>query len=1854
MSFLDSVDTLGRLNYLDQASSGGFDPASPFNFALATVADVGTSLWNSITFGQAEVSTTALLGALGADGAIKAYNNNREAVELLSLVGGALIPGFGALKLTKAIRDGNKAFYAFSSQRKAEDVQKMQWLISEGKKATTDYRKLRNSSIIRAQASNMADVVASEIAVLGALNAHPLMEDYFEDPVKNFGISMALGGAISAPITAIGTRATLRGAEAVIDKGARAAIMESAALYEMPFADTASRLLSMEQAAANISAMADLPTTNVYTKQLANDIAQIIRGNAGKLADSKIVEGLEPEARRHLQRLMTTPEFLGVDSTKYYSPSSTSLLAKAKAAVLPRSSRTEFTTLGKDSDGNPITELVVDHFFSPEHGSFIPKEWADQVASAADTYSQQGILELATKMRAKELSKAVSPELMPTHRLEAEYLARTSFYNGLPTDKLSDVRIIGNDLPALNGWVNAVETRKKFLSEELSKLDMTAPDAANRMSDFLAELDDLTKAKITISDGELVRAVKIEELAALPTVGSGASLARAVRSSHFSEMRDLFHPDGGKRSINGAEVDTLPSLVSWKDAGGATHGDIADLVNDLKLKVGGFNGSQKNFYDAVRTELSNPAALAELNQAFPVGASADSLSPMAKAALLIMIAGDEPGKIAMRQGLESARTLRQGVDSSILWHKEWDEILKHPLSVKQREALAKHVASEDGSIYLYRGLSNAPTGQTSMASYSWDKGVADSFSSDPSNITVNRVKVKDIVGYLYAGESEFLVASSTRENLAGEISDFVGSQTSKKKKPAFNMPKTTELDYDGAKDFLKTQTLDSLAKSVRDGMPVEVAAIRHNMSTDQAMSVLSVDPKELPARWTSVDQIQDALSHERRIVHATAKKRHHLGEEGEIQEKLRLSIEEGAEMSTEFRRALNQGDSLAHEEIKAKLNVMDSLYGQIHQEWIGLTMATSRSHLAKSLYQGVMDSTEYNLLRQFISEASNAVGGNSMFQSADFVTRNMEKISRIVTSRGDKRVQAVNETTKRLLEPVSKGFRSLADDPVSRTEFAMLDKFRQQTKGPLFWDPQEGRFYLGLPEAGKPIDSHVGPATTNPKVLGLMDNLVAASDELRELRRTHSRLANGVAPQDIGVWIPSQKVLGKEYSYISNIETGEIKLLVGETLEDLEALKGTYKLQPNEKLIPRSNYEMEQIALLEDGRIEKVTMANVDSTKQGITRVEEDLSSLRLEDIMTGYTAQLNRLATGIMEEAMHDVMVKLDAMSAINQRAWTDTGKTGWRKAKAQLEQRDVAGDVKDYLLGKNPAHRNEYLRNINGWMDTTISWAASQAQAAWQMVKPSRLGSELDYQKYNSALKAAGINNPFEVFEESARSGIYAMAANAGYQKDPQRIVNAFNALASTTALKFMEIAQPLVNILSLPILMSSTISRMTDISKMNAGTFFENSQMAIMSSGLRRAMSNHPTNKRYFDMGIKEGLLTATISEADDALRLARLQTDKGALSKLERAVESDFVNLMSKPATWADEMVRRVAFGTAVDLALRNYGPTVSDRQVLIFARDFMKQAIGNYSSHQRPAMFQGSFGSAMGLFQTYMVTYAQNTYSHLEKGDFKGLAKMMLAQGGIFGTYSLPGWNPISQVIGENFSDEHFDLTTGLYRAMPDKLASTIVYGLPSNLLGALHTRGDVSPRLPTGFSEFVAPSMVGQLAETVIEVAKGAARFDATAGNAMLEALSVQSASRPIARLAELANGYSTTKAGIMVAGEEEVWSFQGVLSRVLSTRTLAEAKAREVIHLNTVYGQEDRANRQSLIKALRQDIRASNLSNDKLDRYAQEYLRTGSPQGWRASVNEAFLANENKGILDLSKKLDGSPLSLILDDLDL
>ena len=61
-----------------------------------------------------------------------------------------------------------------------------------------------------------------------------------------------------------------------------------------------------------------------------------------------------------------------------------------------------------------------------------------------------------------------------------------------------------------------------------------------------------------------------------------------------------------------------------------------------------------------------------------------------------------------------------------------------------------------------------------------------------------------------------------------------------------------------------------------------------------------------------------------------------------------------------------------------------------------------------------------------------------------------------------------------------------------------------------------------------------------------------------------------------------------------------------------------------------------------------------------------------------------------------------------------------------------------------------------------------------------------------------------------------------------------------------------------------------------------------------------------------------------------------------------------------------------------------------------ANHFANLIIGDFSSTNRPRIFQGAAGMPLGLFQTFMWNYFQRMFSYIENGANRALAAKLEA------------------------------------------------------------------------------------------------------------------------------------------------------------------------------------------------------------------------------------------------------------------
>lgn len=894
-----------------------------------------------------------------------------------------------------------------------------------------------------------------------------------------------------------------------------------------------------------------------------------------------------------------------------------------------------------------------------------------------------------------------------------------------------------------------------------------------------------------------------------------------------------------------------------------------------------------------------------------------------------------------------------------------------------------------------------------------------------------------------------------------------------------------------------------------------------------------------------------------------------------------------------------------------------------------------------------------DMIRSKLSITGNEFMGTRFFTSADHALRSMEEIGPIATQLGKDGNEIHLRAVEKFFSPVRDELLALARDKTALTEFNILDHLNAKLKGPRkyedgsIWhvDPDMPKITKFDPVSGKDIEV---PNWIRAQWQG--EDFVAQSDTVkniyewmansgRELYNQAETLRSipGIGMfKDLGFWMPSANLKDKYIAYVINLSDQTTTLLYAKSAEGLQDVIRTYKTQPGVNIgvthnIVERGTDQKLYNILQ-GRHDPMFMASADigMLHSGASAsATVGASTERLVDVINAYEHQLNYNIKSMMELQLSDVFEHLHQTSSYLQSSvFGQPAASGIFKKR----EKDSASVLMRTILGKSTVDESYLWRGTNQIYGALLEKALGTISDVMAPILNAGKGifkkspTTADYKAYMDELASRGVPNPYEVFtkyEDQLR--MYAKDVGAITEPLAPRITVLMNTMAATTLLKVGELGQAYVNAISLPILMTSEISSKLPSQFMNAHLTGrpELGVVKTIFEGWRyKGLPNDKAVQKAKDLG----LFRSVTSEADDLFRLAR-SVDPGVLSRTEDLLRSRTVEMLSAASTWSESFVREKAFMTGLHIARSNYTGLTDDAAV-IFARDFMERVIGNYSAAQRPTMFQGTFGVAMGLFQTYMVTMAQSMFRHLEKGEFKALAKTMLAQSGIFGAKSLPGFNMVSAMIGDHFSDDNVDPITGTFRALNDTVAQGIIYGIPSNLPPAISIRGELQPRIPdptAGINAIPAVNLTSQVYEAMRHVAKSIFSVDKTAGQGIMEALSMQSLSRPVARLSELTTGYSVTRKGNVVATPEEVWTWNSAVARVFSTRPIQEVRARDAIHLNTLYGSMDREDRQEVTQQLKTHLRAGTLNHEIVASLAEKYLRTGTPTGWNSAVNTAL-----------------------------
>lgn len=1716
---------------------------SPASFTLATIADIGTSLWNSLPL-TPEVKTADLLEKVDKD-ALALYNEHPDAVHTASLIGGSLIPGAIGMKLLSRARAGVSAVGYTTNEVGSSLLAQGQGAITGGRQkallseleasfklsgpSTTEYKGLARQIMVANGLQQLADTAVIELAVVGTLNAHPYMEDYKQDFGKNFAISVAAGGVLGALFSIPMSNAAIFKTIGPLELSAKQEVLDSG--YRTANYSDMTNTAQFQRSTMNIRSLKGLieegNSGSPYRAEIVNSL-MLSEGAAREASLERMYPAYaktSPEVRDVITQFAQREELVGVDRIKIID---LNRVDKNTSKVVSILDETQMQQFGLRTD-------IPKNMVNPDTGKPV-------VAFAR--LSQTGELEVFAAAGARNAARAVDIKDAPIYLKgsKAEKIAFTNIVKDFEEENLLRSATSAEvDLRFLKELTNA----SKLKPEQRAHI-LVGPDDLPRQNAVVSLLEKLTPEELA--------ATKVNIRSDYPTYEAIQTfLTKTVGKDYSTKLAAMADNQsiGLWRNVQSEEAKNL--LNNWQG------GDTSTL---RKVFTGMIHGTRIEENDA-------------------------KLIPAAK--------------------------------------EIWEA------GAKYRAELRK-IADADGNVYLYRSLSRGTSSHAAVEGYS--VGSQDyNYGAKLYKVNVDNV-IGSITSNAYRGEREILV-TSPHNQIVNSLPVETGANTAVH---IATSPTTSSVTAESFLGQYTTETERQVKNLISGGASFEEVSARTN-TTKEAVQYIASGGKlqemtEGNVNWRRYSDVAklDEYLHPRNKMYAV--------------------------IGNPYKNPTGEA-----------INKLDDKTGRImHMEQVEQMALNSNSVIAGKVIETLAAPEMKAVINDFhntLAEVNNLHVGNPQYQSADNALRRMKE-GPTVTFLGKQIINNNDAVVRQFSEPMANALIPLKDKPEAVVELSNLlnkmhelDGWRQVRRIPGLDQGVIVQREMGTLANGKQglVEREVknvdGSTFTvqQPEVLNFFESTREATAELYKTHNLNRSLTGQAPLNDLGDWIPPVNLVNKAFAFVID-PSGQTKtrMLVANKADELESLISAFKqAHPNKfQVVTKADQDNFNLFKGYNDYEAFTTYANVAYQHKGTASSAIPYTDDRLiQNLMGSYENLFLQSGRKTTEIYLADTMQWLDKMSSFNRRAL--------KEGKEAEYIQDSARTVKNILLGRDQLEQSPTLRKINTITDTLINYAANIVNNVASTVGIDTVGSKAYYDTLNTKLKQVGINQPLlGSFQEY-------LAASIPQSKDvAHSVISAGNGLMATTMLRLFELAQPLVNVMSLPILTSSALMERLPKTVINAAGDKMTFPLEAMYNGVR-GMFNPQMNaieKRIWEpMGLLDPI-TRQYQELQATLHQAPL-----GKTFTERAVDSiqNFQNkalvkdVLSRPADEAERFTQRYAMMTGFQSAKTAY-PGISDMGATIMAMNFKDRAVGNYYPAQRPTLFQGSFGAGLGLFQTYFLTFAQNIYRGLEDKNFKMLANQMLAQTGLFGISSWPGFTTLSENIISHFNDKHYDLTSGTFRAVEDQTARMVLYGLPSSLGPAFYTRGDISPRVPSTMTELAVLNGVKQgwsaLHNIVTKTTTGIGNGNGT--QALFEALSAQSLNRPIARWSELVTGYSVTGQGNTVSPTADVWTPIGVTSRLLATRPLEEQVTRNAIHMNSYYNALDHDARQGVMNNVKTAIRGGHLTDELLGETALNYIRKGgSAKGWQSAINQVLIETPEGARMDLLRKLEpNSPLNSMLRDL--
>ena len=396
-------------------------------------------------------------------------------------------------------------------------------------------------------------------------------------------------------------------------------------------------------------------------------------------------------------------------------------------------------------------------------------------------------------------------------------------------------------------------------------------------------------------------------------------------------------------------------------------------------------------------------------------------------------------------------------------------------------------------------------------------------------------------------------------------------------------------------------------------------------------------------------------------------------------------------------------------------------------------------------------------------------------------------------------------------------------------------------------------------------------------------------------------------------------------------------------------------------------------------------------------------------------------------------------------------------------------------------------------------------------------------------------------------------------------------------------------------------------------------------------------------------KAGYFDQAVSESFHALTAPAEGYHAGIIRRAQ-----DMVGMLSdKGERWA----RAWSFATGYNIARRSGLTTQATRFTM--ANDFANKVIGDFSSTNRPRIFQGATGMPLGLFQTFMWNYFQRLFSYIENGANRALATQVATQAAVFGGSTIPGYQQFSEMFLTNY-DGTANPIEGLNARFGTEATEMIMMGGVSNLPKLFgfedglnfSSRGDVNPRnFPTLLT--LGDTPVFQMFQNFFDATRETFGMLRTRGgfddDQMSDIIQAYSTNRFLRSMASLYSGHVIDRRGQPISVDTpsfkdiftgDVQNEIALVARLAGVKTLTESNRAAAGRRNRSTDMSRRYRLGELRSSLRSDARSGKMTQESMERDFETYHRFGGSVDYfpRFMIEQFMRGKADKTSLDIMK----------------